>query len=52
MVLKNMNIRQKAVNETPPFVGFHSQNLFKLPHERCFRENVTFEDSKRIQKQH
>lgn len=30
MLHKNMAIKQRAVNETPPMVGFNSQNLFKL----------------------
>ena len=40
MILKNFNIRQRAVNETPPMTGFQNQNLFKLPHEKKFRKKM------------
>jgi len=30
MLAKNMHIRQRAVNEVAPMIGFNSQNLFKL----------------------
>ena len=42
MVAKNLQIRQRAVNETQSMIGFNSQNLFKLPHERTFRDDVMF----------
>ena len=40
MIEKNFNIKQRAVNETPAMTGFHSQNLFKLPHERRYRKKM------------
>ena len=40
MVQKNFNIKQRAVNETPPMTGFQTQNLFKLSHEKQFRTKL------------
>jgi len=40
MIEKNFNIKQRAINETPAMVSFQSQNLFKLPHERRYREGM------------
>lgn len=33
MLEKNFDIKQRIVNESKPFVSYHSQNLFKLPDE-------------------
>ena len=38
MIEKNFQIKQRVVNETAPMTGIHSQNLFKLGHEKKYRK--------------
>ena len=37
MIEKNFHLKQRIVNETAPMTGIHSQNLFKLGHEKKYR---------------
>jgi dihydroorotase len=40
MLVKNVQIKQKSVNESRPFISHNTQNLYKLPSEKKWRAKL------------